>query len=52
MDVNYTIVGVVLLAVILLIIFLIVRNQKDKKKFEKEMIDSEISPEKHGSEKR
>ncbi|WP_442590466.1 hypothetical protein ACSBL2_04475 [Pedobacter sp. AW31-3R] len=52
MDINYEIAGLVLLAVILLIIYLIRRNQKDKKKFEKEMIDTEIKPEKHDSEKR
>lgn len=51
MDVNYEIAGLVLLAVILLIIFLIRRNQKDKKDFEKEMSESEITPDKHEKEK-
>ena len=47
MAINYPIVGAVVLAVILLIIFLIRRNQKDEKKFERDMIDSEIKPDKH-----
>lgn len=46
-DVNYFIAGIVIVAVIGLIIFLIRRNRKDEKRFEKDMIDSEIKPEKH-----
>ena len=51
MDVNYPIAGVVLLAVILLIIYLIRKNQKDRKEFEKQIIDSELKPEKHEEHK-
>jgi hypothetical protein len=47
MEINYTIAGPVLIAVAALIIFLIRRNNKDKKQLEKEIIDSEIKPEKH-----
>lgn len=47
MEINYTIAGPVLIAVAALIIFLIRRNIKDKKQLEKEIIDSEIKPEKH-----
>ena len=47
MAINYPIAGAVVLAVILLIIFLIRRNQKDEKKFERDMIDSEVKPDKH-----
>lgn len=52
MAINYPIVGLVLLAVILLIIFLIRRNQKDRTAYEKELIDSELKPEKHKEEKK
>lgn len=51
MDVNYIIVAVILLVVVLLVIFLIRKNQKDKREFEKEVIDSEIKPEKHEGDK-
>jgi len=47
MEINYTIAGPVLIAVAALIIFLVRRNIKDKKQLEKEIIDSEIKPEKH-----
>ncbi len=47
MAINYPIAGLVLLAVILLIIFLIRKNQKDKKKFEKDFMQSELKPDKH-----
>lgn len=49
MEINYTIAGPVLIAVAALIIFLIRRNNKDKKQLEKEIIESEIKPEKHDS---
>jgi len=49
MEINYAIVVLVLIAVVALIIFLIRRNNIDRKKMEKEMIDSEIKPEKHDS---
>jgi len=47
MDIDYTIVAIVSLLVILLIVFLIRRNQKDKQKLEKEIIEGEMNPEKH-----
>lgn len=50
MEINYTIAVPVLIAIAGLIIFLIRRNNKDKKKMEKEIIDSEIKPEKHDSD--
>jgi preprotein translocase subunit YajC len=49
MEINYTIAVALIIAVAALIIFLIRKNNKDKKKMEKEMIDSEIKPEKHDS---
>jgi preprotein translocase subunit YajC len=51
MEINYPILGLVVLAVICLIVFLVRRNRKDEKKFEKEMTESEIKPEKHDEDK-
>ncbi|MNV61522.1 hypothetical protein D3C71_1540320 [compost metagenome] len=50
MEIDYAVAAPVLIAVVALIIFLIRRNNKDKKKMEKEMIESEIKPEKHDSD--
>jgi len=50
MEINYAIAVPVFIAFVVLIIFLIRKNNKDKKKMEKEMIDSEIKPKKHGSD--
>jgi len=41
---NYPILIAVIVLVALLIVFLIRRNRKDKKEFEKEVIDSELPP--------
>lgn len=49
MEINYTITIPVFIVIAALIVFLIRRNIKDKKKMEKEIIDSERKPEKHGS---
>ncbi len=51
MEINYPLVGLVLVAVIGLIIFLIRRNRKDKKKYENEMIQSDLKPEKHDTDR-
>lgn len=50
MEISYPLAGLVLVVVIGLIIFLIRRNRKDKKKFENEMIQSELKPEKHDTD--
>jgi hypothetical protein len=50
MTLNYTVAGIILLAIILLVIFLMRRNLKDEKKFEKDMSQSELDPEKHKSD--
>ena len=47
MEIDYTLVGVILLAFVILIIYLVIRNRKDEKKFEKDMSKSELRPEKH-----
>ena len=50
MEINYPLAGLVLVAVIGLIVFLIRRNREDKNKYEKEMIESELKPEKHDTD--
>lgn len=50
MEINYAIAIPVFIAFLALIIFLVRKNNKDKKKMEKEIIDSEIKPEKHTSD--
>jgi len=47
MDINYWWVGLSLLAIVFLIIWIYKRDQKDKKKYEKEIIQSDLKPEKH-----
>ena len=51
MEMNYLIVGAVLLLVIIFLVWVIRRNYKDKKKFEKEIINSELQPEAHKEDK-
>ncbi|WP_183557961.1 hypothetical protein [Mucilaginibacter sp. SP1R1] len=50
MEINYFVVGLVTLAAIALIIFVISRNQKDLKEYKKELINSELKPERHEGE--
>ena len=47
---NYPIVIGVAVLVIILIAYLIIRNQKDTKEFEEEVIQSELPPEKDDKE--
>jgi len=47
MEMNYPIVGVILLIAILIIVFLIRRNKKDREDFEKNINESEMEPEQH-----
>ena len=47
---NYPIVIGVAVLVIILIAYLIIRNQKDKKEFEEEVIQTELPPEKDDKE--
>ncbi len=47
---NYPIIALVFLIVLALVIYLIRRNRKDRKKFESEIIRSELKPEKHEEE--
>ncbi len=50
-DINYWMAVPLLLLVIALLAWLIKRNQKDKKKVEKEIMQSELKPEKHDEKK-
>jgi hypothetical protein len=49
-DMNYPILIGIVVLVIILIGYLIKRNQKDKKEFEEEVIQSELPPEKDDKE--
>ena len=51
MEINFWWVGLSLLAVTLLIIWIFKKDQKDKKKYEEKIIQSEIKPEKHDQDK-
>lgn len=44
-QVNYPIVIIVIIAVVILLVWIIRRNQKDEKKLEKNIIQSELKPE-------
>lgn len=44
---DYIILGVLLILIIVLLIFIIKRNNKDRKKFERDLNQSEIKPEQH-----
>lgn len=50
MEINYLIVGIVVVIAISLLVFMIRRNQKDQKKFEKDFNQSELEPDKHRDE--
>jgi hypothetical protein len=47
MEINYYIILPVGLIIVLLLIWLLRRNSKDKKDYEKELIDSDQNPGKH-----
>lgn len=44
MQVNYWWISVFILLIIILVIWLIRRNRKDEKRFEKDLIQSELKP--------
>lgn len=50
MEINYPIAVLIFVVVAGLIVYLILKNRKDKKKFEKETIQSELKPEKHDND--
>lgn len=50
MEINYNILGPVVVAGLLLIFYLIRRNNKDEQKYEEDTIDSEQKPESHDEE--
>ncbi|SEO34454.1 hypothetical protein [Mucilaginibacter sp. OK283] len=43
-NINYLEVSLAVLAVVLLVVWLVRRNIRDEKKFEKDMIQSEMKP--------
>lgn len=44
---NYPIIVIVFLVVLFLIIYVVRKNRKDRKKFEHDIIRSELKPQKH-----
>ncbi|WP_169304291.1 hypothetical protein [Pedobacter frigoris] len=50
MEIDYALLGLIALALIIFILWLVRRNIKDEKKFEKDSIQSELKPEKHGKD--
>jgi hypothetical protein len=50
MEINYWWVGLSLLAIVILIIWIFKKDQKDKRKYKDQIIQSEIKPEKHGND--
>ena len=51
MDINYWWIAPLAIAVIIMIIWVLKRDQKDKDDFEKEIIESELPPEKHDDDR-
>ncbi|MES2872909.1 MAG: hypothetical protein V4708_04235 [Bacteroidota bacterium] len=47
MEINYFIVGLILIIAIVVVIVLIRRNRKDQKNFEETVNESELHPEQH-----
>lgn len=47
MELNYPIIGLILLAAFILLLYLIRRNRKDEREFEKDFTKGEIEPEEH-----
>lgn len=50
MELDYVIIGVVIVLALVFILWLVCRNYKDKKEFEQETSQSELKPEKHDDE--
>ena len=47
MQINYPVVGLVIIALIVLIVWIIKTNLKDEKDFEQRIIGSELKPKEH-----
>lgn len=51
MNVNYYVIGGIILVLLILLLLFLKRNQKDEKEFEKDVANNELEPEKHKSDK-
>ncbi|MFC3559714.1 LPXTG cell wall anchor domain-containing protein [Pedobacter jamesrossensis] len=51
MNVNYLVIGGIVLILLILLLFFLKRNHKDEKEFEKDVIQNELETEKHGDDK-
>lgn len=51
MKINIVVIAIIIAAILLFIYFIIKRNRKDQKKFENELNQSELTPDKHKGDK-
>ena len=47
MQINYPVVGLVIIALLILVIWIVKTNLKDEKEFERKIIGSELKPKEH-----
>ncbi|MEO3408082.1 hypothetical protein AAFN85_29480 [Mucilaginibacter sp. CAU 1740] len=47
MQINYPVVGLVIVAIIILVVWIVKTNMRDEKDFEQEIIESELKPKEH-----
>ena len=50
MEVNSTVIAILVLAILVFVYFIIKRNRKDQKNLQDELNQNEIKPEKHDEE--
>lgn len=51
MNVNYLIIGSVIIVLLILLLLFLKRNRKDEKEFEKDIIQNELDAEQHKEDK-
>ncbi|MBY0542966.1 MAG: hypothetical protein K2P75_06160 [Sphingobacteriaceae bacterium] len=51
MKINIVVIAIIIAAILLFIYFVIKRNRKDQKKFENELNQRELTPDKHKDNK-
>lgn len=50
MEVNRTVIAVLVIAILIFVYFIIKRNKKDRKSLEEELNQNDIKPDKHDEE--
>lgn len=51
MEINYVVIAILIVAILGFVFFVIKRNRKDQKKMEREINQSELTPDKHQENK-